>query len=57
MGKKEITEKAVEIAGKLTERQATYLEGYVAGVAAILQHAEPEALQNCSAPAPEQAGA
>ena len=31
---------AAEIAEKLTEKQAVYLEGYVAGVAAILQHAD-----------------
>lgn len=57
MDRKTLEEKTAAIAEKLTERQATYLEGYVAGVAAILQHAEPEALQDRSGPAPEQAGA
>lgn len=41
MDRKTLEEKTAAIAEKLTERQATYLEGYVAGVAAILQHAEP----------------
>lgn len=52
MDRKTLEEKAEAITEKLTERQATYLEGYVAGVAAILQHEEPMDQQE-----PEKAGA
>ena len=41
--KANIEAKAAEIVAKLDERQATYLEGYVAGVAAVLLHEDKPA--------------
>ena len=53
MDKAKLDAAAAEIAEKLTEKQAVYLEGYVAGVAAILQHAGDVEDQE----EPDQAGA
>ena len=53
MDEKKVKDRAAEIVAKLDERQATYLEGYVAGVAAVLLHEDKPA-----APAErEEAGA